>query len=64
MSILNVTSWLKESFDSLLIVISQVGCEDGRVRLFEITTHDLVYNKSLDQQEGTYLHFQSQLIGT
>lgn len=32
-----------------------VGCEDGRVRLFEITTHDLVYNKSLDQQEGRVL---------
>lgn len=24
------------------------------MRLFEIKTHDLLYNKSLDQQEGTY----------
>ncbi|KAJ7381451.1 U3 small nucleolar RNA-associated protein 4 [Desmophyllum pertusum] len=28
-----------------------VGCEDGRVRLFEITADGLLYSKSLDQQE-------------
>ncbi|XP_078365837.1 U3 small nucleolar RNA-associated protein 4 homolog isoform X1 [Oculina patagonica] len=33
-----------------------VGCEDGRVRLFEITADDgLLYSKSLDQQEGRVL---------
>ena len=33
----------------------QVGCEDGRVRLFQITADDLMYSKSLDQQEGINL---------
>lgn len=33
----------------------QVGCEDGRVRLFEITADGLNYSKSLDQQDGKRL---------
>ncbi|XP_058956730.2 U3 small nucleolar RNA-associated protein 4 homolog [Pocillopora verrucosa] len=32
-----------------------VGCEDGRVRLFEITADGLNYSKSLDQQDGRVL---------
>ena len=33
--------------------VFQVGCEDGTVRLFDITDDGLSYRKSLDQQQGT-----------
>ena len=48
---------------SIFIVnLLQVGCEDGRVRLFEITADGLLYSKSLDQQEGINLAWDTHCM--
>ena len=48
---------LVDTIITQLLLGLQAGCEDGSVRLFDVTNDGLCYSKSLDQQQGTEINY-------
>ena len=47
---------LVDTIITQLLLGLQAGCEDGSVRLFDVTNDGLCYSKPLDQQQGTEIN--------